>query len=422
VLVILVQPGRSPDSAIARSSQLPITYLQGAPVLDPNQFRFDSLPPFTSEGGFQVPYEITSRLGFDPSSFWNVGDRPTEVLKLGTFQNAFGLEAFNLQTISRLTNLPLDKFNLQDFELIAWQSLETLVQAIPELKNALVSQVQPIADLVSEMTGQLDRFSTINDLIQQAPDLAQTALGEILDLQKYSLDDIPGLDRVQLGAFFQAGSSTIAGVPGLAQVVASQFPIPLQIPAPAVVTRVDIPLQQVEGNRSNTAPISGGNRVGFNVPCQQACAHLETREGHQWFAGDRQQVQGGEGILASTFNGQEPTGRMPYGSVFKVVVANVNEAAATVDTQLFFRFCWRNSFVDLGCTPYGIGPVPFLSYRESDPIFLGVADFGGVSETSSRPEAQLVSSPSPASAVPRRPTPPRRSSGHMQPTFGYVQP
>ena len=34
----------------------------------------------------------------------------------------------------------------------------------------------------------------------------------------------------------------------------------------------------------------------------------------------------------------------------------------------------RNNFVDLGCTPYFTGPVPFMTYREKEPIFLGKVD------------------------------------------------
>ena len=34
----------------------------------------------------------------------------------------------------------------------------------------------------------------------------------------------------------------------------------------------------------------------------------------------------------------------------------------------------RNNFIDMGCTPYFIGPVPFMTYREKEPIFLGRID------------------------------------------------
>jgi hypothetical protein len=42
----------------------------------------------------------------------------------------------------------------------------------------------------------------------------------------------------------------------------------------------------------------------------------------------------------------------------------------------------RNNFVDLGCTPYFIGPVPLMTYREQDAIFLGLINGGGENSTS----------------------------------------
>ena len=44
----------------------------------------------------------------------------------------------------------------------------------------------------------------------------------------------------------------------------------------------------------------------------------------------------------------------------------------------------RNHFVDLGCTPYFIGPIPFLSYRETEPIFVGLVS-GDKSDSVSTP-------------------------------------
>ena len=52
----------------------------------------------------------------------------------------------------------------------------------------------------------------------------------------------------------------------------------------------------------------------------------------------------------------------------------MSEVDAKVSQSLFFRVCMRNNFVDLGCTPYFIGPVPFMTYREKEPIFLGRID------------------------------------------------
>lgn len=86
-------------------------------------------------------------------------------------------------------------------------------------------------------------------------------------------------------------------------------------------------------------------------------------------------MRGGQGILASVNGGKEPTGRHPYGEAFKVVIWDVSELEAQVNQALFFRICIRG-LVDLGCTPYFIGPVPFMTYKEMMPMFLGLVEPG----------------------------------------------
>lgn len=92
--------------------------------------------------------------------------------------------------------------------------------------------------------------------------------------------------------------------------------------------------------------------------------------GKQWVSGNSQQVQGGHGILGVMFGGVEPTGRHPFGDGFKVVIGDIDETTATVETELYFRICKRG-WINLGCSPYGIGPIPFLTFQEKDWIFLG---------------------------------------------------
>jgi hypothetical protein len=126
--------------------------------------------------------------------------------------------------------------------------------------------------------------------------------------------------------------------------------------------------------------VSGSDVAGFSVPCQgEKCPYIELDdlensgrnirgkfEGRSWISGKYQQVEGGWGCLKPVNGAKEPTGRLPYGSAFKVVVMEPNEKTDTVDTALFFRF--KNA---CGATPYFIGPVPFLSYKVNSPIFLG---------------------------------------------------
>ncbi|WP_242050597.1 hypothetical protein [Oculatella sp. FACHB-28] len=136
--------------------------------------------------------------------------------------------------------------------------------------------------------------------------------------------------------------------------------------------------------------ISGSNKVGFNYQCAQArgCSNLElssptslgiagdpTLHGAQWIKGGTspggQMVPGGEGILGAINNGMEPTGRLPFGSAFKVVLIDTDESKGLGKFGLYFRICHRG-IPDLGCTPYFIGPVPWFSVHEKDLVFVGL--------------------------------------------------
>ena len=88
-------------------------------------------------------------------------------------------------------------------------------------------------------------------------------------------------------------------------------------------------------------------------------------------SGKFQKVKGGFGILGNLNGGKEPTGRHPFGKAFKQVIWDVDEASGSITTAMFFRICKRGGFIDLGCSPYFLGPVPFFTYHEMDPIILG---------------------------------------------------
>ncbi|MGF1499993.1 MAG: hypothetical protein ACFB8W_24670, partial [Elainellaceae cyanobacterium] len=195
-----------------------------------------------------------------------------------------------------------------------------------------------------------------------------------------------GLENVPLQSFQDWGNSFIGDVPGLADVPFDQMPSPVQ--SVGGIGVVDVVYGTAESDRTNT--ISGSDQVGFRVACKENCAYTEltgnpTVHGKQWISGQHQQVKGGFGALGSVNGGQEPTGRLPFGDAFKVSVWDVDETTGSLSTALHFRICYRG-VPDLGCTPYFIGPIPFLNYRETEPMFLGILDVQG-----------SVSSPSPAS-------------------------
>ncbi|MDX2232275.1 MAG: hypothetical protein NW220_21750 [Leptolyngbyaceae cyanobacterium bins.349] len=149
--------------------------------------------------------------------------------------------------------------------------------------------------------------------------------------------------------------------------------------------------------------ITGSDKVGFNYNCNQAkgCDYLELNapgysgfdgmsdpsglHGARWIRGGKddgeQMVPGGKGILGKLNDGMEPTGRLSFGRAFKVVLIDTDESTGTGRFGLYFRVCIKKAFVDLGCTPYFIGPIPWLMTHEKGLVFVGLADgVGGMDE------------------------------------------
>ena len=203
-------------------------------------------------------------------------------------------------------------------------------------------------------------------------------------LNSYSVDSIPGLATTPIEEFENWQGIYINSIPGLESVPFSQFPNPINTVG-GEVGIVDVAFGTDEQQRQRT--ISGSKEEGFAVPCKKDCAHVELNgsksvKGKAWVSGKYQLVKGGRGILGSVNGGKEPTGRHLFGDAFKVAVWDVSEVDGMISQALFFRVCMRNNFVDLGCTPYFIGPVPFTTYREKDAIFLGLINDSGKDSTS----------------------------------------
>jgi hypothetical protein len=360
---------------------------QYARVPDWSQLTVANLPPLLSGGAVDIPGDLVSSLGYDPSRIWQAGQSVAEVLKLGDFQTSLYPQLFNLQTLAQFAQLDLNQVSLGALELVGWQRVEDLVAAIPGLGNLRLDQVPPLEALISEVLpiSSLRRLSghdlTLSNLLAEFPDLGQLSLGQLgSQLNSFALTDIPGLTSISLQNFRDWGNSSINGVPGLVSVPLDQMPNPLS--GVGAIGQIDMVYGQAETQRQST--ISGSKQAGFQVPCEESCAHVEFAgtpglHGKQWISGQVQQVPGGEGFLSFVNGGQEPTGRHPFGDAFKVALWDVDEASGTVSTALFFRMCQRGGFLtpDLGCTPYFIGPVPFMTFRETDFILVGTLEGGG---------------------------------------------
>ena len=360
---------------------------QVARVPDWSRISFRTLSPAVSDGSFSVPPEASQAVGYDLSRTWQMGQATESYLKLGDFQTSLYPQIFNLHTIAAANDIDLQQVALSSLEMAAWQTVNDLVTAIPGLSNFPVEQVRPIAQLLSQLDLNADLSNSIGTILSEFPQLGQMALGALGDqLGNYAVTDIPDLENIPLQNMQDWENSSIAGVPGLSDVPFAQMPNP--VGAVGILGMVDVAYGPAEKNRNNT--ISGSRQAGFTVPCQKDCAHAELTaspglHGKQWVSGKYQEVEGGEGFLKSVNGGREPTGRHPFGDAFKVAVWDVDESSGTVGTALFFRICYRG-IPDLGCTPYFLGPVPFLNYKENSFMLIGLLDgLGGMSQAESIP-------------------------------------
>ena len=374
ILIALQQ--KSISNSPSTHSIIPTINWQNTRLPDWNQITFSKMPAITESGSFQAPDIVTSKLEYDPSRNWNAGQKPDSFTMLGDFQDSFKLQEFTLLDISQIANSNLQKTNLESFGVIKFQTVDSLIKAIPDLKQWKIREIKPVVDLLSQNLSQsFNANQTIGNLLNKSPHLGKLNF-ESLDLTSYNADSIPGLSTTPIASFDKWQGVYIDEIPGLSDVPFSQFPNPAN-PVGMQVGIVDVAFATDEQKRDRT--ISGSNKEGFAVPCNKDCAHVELSgspsvHGKAWVSGKYQLVKGGKGILGSVNDGKEPTGRKLFGDAFKVALWDVSEVDGKVSQSLFFRVCMRNNFVDLGCTPYFIGPVPFMTYSELEPIFLGRID------------------------------------------------
>ncbi|MFM7447984.1 MAG: glycoside hydrolase family 19 protein [Leptolyngbyaceae cyanobacterium] len=394
--IAIVFTGVPPGFAQEFPSPIPFTtYNSALPRWD--KLSFASLPPLQAGGELQVPPTVANQLGYNPSRRWKPGSALGDVLRLGDVQDAFGPEQFTLAAIAQRAGSNLNPLPLSQFPLLQSQTLASLVNATSGLASLPLHQVKPLFDLVQRhfstlAIGGIDSSNFGNQPLSEIasiPPLGNLSLSS-LNLNSYSFTQLPGLEQTPLSNFQGWQTASINEIPGLSQVSFADFPI-----SPTgflgFVALHDVTYGAKEHRQTPTHhSITGSDRVGFHYPCNQTngCAHLELNSplslgiagdptglhGAQWIKGGTsaggQMVPGGYGILGQINGGKEPTGRLPYGPAFKVVLTDTNEAQGTGTFGLFFRVC-HHGVVDLGCTPYFIGPVPWLPSREKGLIFVG---------------------------------------------------
>lgn len=206
---------------------VPTVNWQNTQLPDWSQITFGNLPTISTSGSFSAPSEIISQLKYDPSRSWVAGQTPDSFLKLGDFEEAFKLQNFDLSSIAKIVGLDLNALSLDKFGVMAFQSLESLVKAIPNLSQMPIQEVPPVLGLLNnKLTTEFNPSQTIGDLLQQSPLVGKLEFSAI-DLNKYKLNTIPGINTTPIGAFKDWQGTTINSIPGLRNVPFSEFPNPI---------------------------------------------------------------------------------------------------------------------------------------------------------------------------------------------------
>ncbi len=366
------------------------------------QINFSNLPPISSSGEIVVPISVVKELGYDPSRTWTAGQTADSYMMMGDFGGSFQLQQFALKNIAEIVGKDLSELNLKDYALVSWQTAESLVEAIPGLENLPINKVKPLYDLFTSFRVSFSRTSSIREVLQQYPALKDSALEELGEnLANYNLDSIPGLSETPIEKYQDWQQSYIDQVPGLNQVPFGFFPFTFNNVGFSVLGRADVVFSSAEVGDPLAAGYfltGGANGGSARKPkikpedCQEGkpCSYLELEDlfgigdglhGKRWGSGETQQVEGGFGFLKVVNGGKEPTGLLPYGSVFKVVMTGANESEGVAEFGLYFRACVETLFLGYHCSPYSIGPVPWFPVKENDPVI--------VLSTSSSPKVNI---------------------------------
>lgn len=352
---------------------------------------------------------------------WQAGDSISDILTIGD-TSTLGGQAFSLGQINAITGTNYSEGALADYELVTGQTLQDLTDTVPYFGDFRIEEVEPVKQLITEQTGRAGFGNqTISQFLETNPGLQDIQLTETT-LEGFTVNDLPNIETTQIGRFADWENATINDVPGLENVPLGQFPQGI-FGLNGVISRIDFVWGTAESDRDNT--ISGSYQAGFEVACPEEgkltgfsslydaeeandpveCAYIELDdlenvgrqaqsgfEGKQWISGKYHEVDGGFGPLKFIPSplgysiGYEPTGRHPFGSVFKVVVWEPDERSDEISFKLFFRWCTYIPFIGRTCTPYNQFSVPWLNYEVNSLLYVGPLDGdGGASAAPSSP-------------------------------------
>lgn len=313
---------------------------------------------------------------------WSAGDSILDVLTLGDVQADFQLQLLTVEAIGQQLGIrsnDLETVSLSSFQLLKRQTLATLVKAAPALLTESVTDVPLVKDLLLGVDPLLVREQlTVEEVLRQVPEYGEISLQSV-DLNQYTLEDLPGIEVAPFQAFASWQEATLREVPLLEYVSLWSFPTGINLDGAIALASV-----VTESGESAVRAETAADTPSLSV---QLDSYEDDRVPLRWDIGATQAGGFGDGELAQINDGREPLGMTPFGGAFLVVPHSAT--ANDFQTALYFRSC-RSEGEVMDCSPYGIGPLPFMAYPAGSNIFLGAVTFESLTPA---PEVEAIAPP-----------------------------
>ena len=337
---------------------------------------FNQMPPFEQDGDWPSVGEVAQDIGYDTARSWRAGEYPVDVLKLGDILE-LDPGAFRL---SELANL--DELAIADIGLVANLSLNEMLKAVPFSGEWPIEEMLGVAETLRQTVGvSVQPTDTLSQVIGQYPELGEMRTGEAFG--ELPATTIPNLDLAKISDFEGYQEEEISSIPGLGNVALGEFPNPLDLLHVTAKQDIAFGPKEYSGSKPTPRSVSGTKKEGFSVPCVGSCAHIELAgpgwQGNQWMTKEHR-IPDGYGVLGSIID-EAGAYRLPFGKSFALQIRSTDEKAGSADWGLAFRYCYRDTFFDYGCTAYAFEVPLGITTYEKDTVVTGLKDLlGGLSQ------------------------------------------
>ncbi|MEM9002718.1 MAG: M23 family metallopeptidase [Cyanobacteria bacterium P01_F01_bin.86] len=333
---------------------------------------FNQMPPFEQSGSWPSVEEVAQDIGYETARTWQAGEYPVDVLQVGDILELHP-EAFQLAELAALEELAI-----ADIGLIADLPLASLLKSVPFSGDWPIEQMPGVAETIAQTVGiDLQPTETLNQAISKYPELGEMSTGDVLG--ELPADTIPNLEISQISDFEGYQDYSLSSIPGLGDVALGDFPNPLELLNVTAQQDIAFGPKEYSGNKPTPKPVSGTVKEGFQVPCVGSCAHIELSgpgwQGDQWMTKDHR-IPDGYSVLGSIV-GEAGAYRLPFGKSFALQIRSTEEKTGSADWGLAFRYCYRDTFFDYGCTAYAFEVPLGITTYEKDTVLTGLKDLLG---------------------------------------------